>query len=106
MVPIISQTFFVALLLATMNLSLRSSNTKGLVEDVVVVVVVAEDVVCRCIAIAKTIPTKQNNMTSFEEHLLVPTGAQEEGVSDLRLSVCLSVYFMHSSFVEAFKQCN
>ena len=37
---------------------------------------------------------------------LAPTGAQEEGKLDLRLSVRLSVYFMHSSFVEAFKQCN
>ena len=76
------------------NLSLRSSNTEGLVGDAVVVVVgvVAEDVVVGyvvvdlvvvvvlvdvvvvviitpIIAIAKTIPTKQNNFTSFEEQV-------------------------------------
>ena len=35
---------------------------------------------------------------------LTPTGAQEERILDLCLSVCVSVYFIVFSFVEALKE--
>ena len=50
--------------------------------------------------------TKSMKLQDLLNRFLASTGAQEEGISDLCLSVCLFVYFMHSSFEEAFKQCN